>query len=88
MVPTGAGTRSLLFVTPDTIVKEITDVVTKQVTNFIIDFSSANPTMRIKVPPPPKPVQEQPGTGKPESNEPPLSPQTTANSEHQTSQTS
>jgi hypothetical protein len=66
MVPTGAGTRNLLLVTPETIFKEVTDEVTRQVTNFIIDFSAANPAMRIIVPQPPQPQQEQPQEEQPQ----------------------
>ncbi len=62
MVPTGAGTRSLLLVTPGTIVKEITEEVTRQVSSFIMDFSAANPSRRIIVPAPEKPGQEKPKT--------------------------
>jgi hypothetical protein len=49
MVPTGNGTRTLLFITQDTIVKEITDEVTSQVNNFIKDYSAANPKLKINV---------------------------------------
>jgi hypothetical protein len=88
MVPTGAGTRSLLFVTPDTIVKEITDEVNKQVTNFIIDFSAANPAMRIKVPVPPKPLQEVPEIKKTEPSEAPTPSPTAGNQQRLTIKTS
>lgn len=88
MVPTGAGTRSLLFVTPETIVKVITDEVTKQITNFIIDYSAANPAMRIKIPVPPKPLQEQPETEKSGSTESSLSAPTAAQTQQHTNQSS
>ncbi len=74
--------------TPDTIVEEITKEVAKQVNNFIIDFSAANPTLRIKVPPPPRPAQEQPETEKTEPNEPPSSVPTAANPQQKTTQIS
>lgn len=50
MVPTGDGTRSLLFLTPETIVDEITSEVTRQVRSFLIDYKNANPSMNIKIP--------------------------------------
>ncbi len=50
MVPTGDGTRALLLLTPETIVDEITREVTRQVRSFLIDYSSANPSMNIKIP--------------------------------------
>jgi len=50
MVPMGDGTRALLFLTPETITVEINKEVTRQVRNFIIDYSQANPTKLIKVP--------------------------------------
>ncbi|MBN1973133.1 MAG: hypothetical protein JW787_05805 [Sedimentisphaerales bacterium] len=49
MVPTGNGTRTLLFLTPETMVKEITEEVTNQVKNFIKDYSAANPNLGINV---------------------------------------
>jgi hypothetical protein len=50
MVPTGDGTRALLFLTPETIVDEITREVTRQIRSFLIDYSNANPSMSIKIP--------------------------------------
>jgi hypothetical protein len=67
MVPTGAGTRNLLLLTDETIMKEVTDEVTRQVTNFIIDYSAANPAMRIVIPQPARPEQEQPEIEQPET---------------------
>jgi hypothetical protein len=49
MVPTGNGTRTILFSTPETIEKEVTDEVTSQVNNFIKDYSAANPKLKINV---------------------------------------
>ena len=60
MVPIGGGTRALLLSTPDTIIKDVTNEVTKQVINFIIDYSAANPGKRITVPAPKE--KENPGT--------------------------
>ena len=66
MVPTGSGTRTILFSTPETIIEEVTDEVTKQVRNFIIDFSAANPGKKITIPPIEKPSEDTPTENKPE----------------------
>ena len=66
MVPTGSGTRTLLFLTPETIVKKVTDEVTRQVRNFIIDYSAANPSKKINIPTIEKPSENKPVENKPE----------------------
>jgi hypothetical protein len=75
MVPTGAGTRDLLLLTDETIVGEVTDEVTRQATNFIIDYGAANPAMRIVIPQPPRPGQEQPNIKQPETVPPDITDQ-------------
>ena len=81
MVPTGPGTRNLLLLTPETIEKEIADEVTRQVTNFIIDFSAANPAMRITVPKQTQSFQEEPVQLQTEPPTPASPPDVTTNQE-------
>ena len=51
MVPIGNGSRTLIFLTPEQIDEKITKEVTRQIRNFIIDYSNANPNRRIILPP-------------------------------------
>ena len=69
MVPTGSATRALLFVTPETIVKDITGEVTRQVKSFLIDYSAANLFKKPNVPAV-KPPAEQKPTPKPTEPKP------------------
>ena len=69
MVPIGGSVRALILSTPDTIIKDVTNEVTKQVTNFIIDYSAANPGKRITIPKPQKQDNINPDT---EENTTPL----------------
>ncbi len=70
MVPIGGGTRALLFLTPDTIVDEITSEVTRQVRNFVIDYSNANPRLNIKIP---QLIKQKPTDESPDNVTPPIS---------------
>jgi hypothetical protein len=66
MVPTGSATRAFLFVTPETIVKEITNEVTRQVRSFLIDYSAANLKKQTKTPATKPPAEKPPVEKKPE----------------------
>ncbi len=71
MVPTGSATRALLFVTPETIVKGITDEVTRQVRNFLSDYSAANLNKKPNIPALKPPAEKKPEQ-KPLEQKPPL----------------
>lgn len=66
MVPTGSSTRALLFVTSETIVKEITGEVTRQVRSFLSDFSTANLKIKTNTPAPKPQAEKKPAEKKPE----------------------
>ena len=50
MVPIGIRNRKLMLLTPKMIEQAVKDEVLKQLSNFIENFSAANPSMNIRIP--------------------------------------